>query len=382
MSADHEFPGEQLKKVLHLYSNHKWTGPADHAVNLAFWLKPCGQVKSYFACGRRGSMQDRLYHKASELGLSCIDGMFLNKHFGWKIVPDIFTLKKIVANRQIDIIHSHQDNDTLTAVLAGFGKRVIRTCYEGEPAPLNLRQRFSFHRAAKIMAASKRVQSYFDGIFPDKSIEQVDIPVDVNRFQPLPKNETLLAEFGLTADDQVAGIVARVQKHRNFDLLLGALKQVVEEIPHFKFLIVGRGTHIEVVARKPVKDLGLENNVIFTGYRTKDYAEVLNLFDFKIFLTPGSDGSCRAVREALACGKPVIAFKRGILPELIEDGQTGILVDDRTNDLVHAMLTMAREQEFRLRCSDAARRYALNILDPDRYVKKMAACYETLGNQE
>ena len=382
MSTDPKLPGEQLKHVLHLYSNHKWTGPADHALNLAYWLKSGGQVDTWFACARRGGRHDRLYQKASELGLSRIDGMILNKHLGWKIIPDIFALKKIVARRRIDVIHSHQDNDTLTAVLAGFGNQVIRTCYEGEPAPLSFRQRFFFQRTAKILTASSRVQSYLGEIFPDKSIEQVDIPVDGNRFRPMQQNEKLRAEFGLTAGDPVAGIVARVQKHRNFELLLKALKQVVSEIPHFKFLIVGRGTHIDAVARRPVKELGIDKNVIFTGYRTQDYSEVLNLFDFKIFLTPGSDGSCRAVREALACGKPVIASRKGILPELIKDGETGILVENRPADLARGIRTMAGDHEFRLRCSAAARRYALDVLDPERYVRKVTDCYEALGSQK
>ena len=141
---------------------------------------------------------------------------------------------------------------------------------------------------------------------------------------------------------------------------------------------MGRGTHIDSLARRPVKQRGLENNVIFTGYRKDDYDEVVNLFDFKVFLTPGSDGSCRAVREALACGKPVIASRTGILPELIEDGKTGILVEDGTADLVRGMLTMARGPEFRQQCSHAARQYALNVLNPERYVKKLVACYDSL----
>jgi glycosyltransferase involved in cell wall biosynthesis len=99
-------------------------------------------------------------------------------------------------------------------------------------------------------------------------------------------------------------------------------------------------------------------------------------------LTPGSDGSCRAVREALACGKPIIASRTGILPELIEDGKTGILVEDGTADLVRAMLTMAREHDFRQQCSHAARHYALSILSPERYVRKVSGCYDSLWDKK
>jgi glycosyltransferase involved in cell wall biosynthesis len=286
-----------------------------------------------------------------------------------------------MARNGFNLIHSHQDTDALTAVMAGFGDRLIRTCYDGEPTPLNLRQRFFFRQTAKILTASTRVQTYLSEIYPDKDIEQVDIPVDLNWFCPLAKSEKILAEFGIRAADPVAGIVARVQKHRNFALLLDAVEQVVKEIPQFKFLIVGRGTHIDALARRPVKRRRLEKNVVFSGYRDDDYREVLNLFDFKVFLTPGSDGSCRAVREALACGKPVIATRKGILSELIKDGETGLLIDNRAADLVGAMLTMHREVDFRRHCSRAARRYAENFLCPENYVKKVVGCYDSLGNK-
>jgi len=256
---------------------------------------------------------------------------------------------------------------------------LIRTCYDGEPAPLNSRQRFSFHRTSKILAASLKVQAHLAEIFPDKDIEQVDIPVDPDLFCPLEKSAKLLAEFGLTAETPVGGIVARVQKHRNFSLLLDAIEQVVREIPDFKFLIVGRGTNIDTVARQPVNSRGLDNNVIFTGYRNDDYRDVLNLFDYKIFLVPGSDGSCRAVREALACGKPVIATRKGILSELIRDGETGILIEDKPADLARAMITMIRDNDFRLRCSHTARQYTETILSPERYIRKVVACYESLS---
>jgi len=367
-----------MTRVLHLYSNRKWTGPADHALNLVAWLRIHRDFQAYFACGRRKGLANRLQEKADERDVPHFDNLLLNKHLNWTIIPDIFTLKKIVARESINLIHSHQDNDALTAVLAGFGKILVRTCYEGEPAPLYVRRRFIFRNTARIMTASLRVQAYLSQAFPEKWVEQVDIPVDLEKFSPAPKSEKLCREFGIMRDEPVAGIVARVQKHKNFRLLLNAIEEVVREIPRFKFLIVGRGTHIDTLARQPVIQKGLQNNVIFTGYRSDDYQDVLNLFDYMIFLHPGSDGSCRAVREALACGKPVVAIRKGILPELIKDRETGMLVEDQPHDLARAMITMYRENEYRLQCSRAARKYTEDILNPERYVKKVLACYESL----
>ena len=367
-----------MTRVLHLYSNRKWTGPADHALNLVSWLRTHRDLQAYFACGRRKGLINHLQNKADKRHVPHFDNLLLNKHLNWTIIRDTFALRKVVAHESISLIHSHQDNDALTAVLAGFCKILVRTCYEGEPSPLYVRRRFILRNTARIMTASSRVQTYFSQVFPEKPIEQVDIPVDLEKFRPAPKSEKLCLEFGITTDEPVAGIVARVQKHRNFSLLLNAIEEVVREIPQFKLMIVGRGTHIDTLARQPVIQKGLQNNVIFTGYRGDDYHEVLNLFDYKIFLHPGSDGACRAVREALACGKPVVATRKGILPELIKDGETGMLVDDQPHDLAWAIITMYRENEYRLQCSRAARKYAEDILRPERYVKKVLDCYKSI----
>jgi len=365
-------------KILHLYSNHKWTGPADHALNLVKWLQMQPEITALFACGRRQGVENHLYEKSRRRQLTFVNGLHLKKHLSWEMMPDVYALRKLVARRHINLIHCHQDNDALTAVLAGCGNRMIRTCYDGDPAPLNFRQRYFFKRTANIMTTSVKQQTHLAAIFPDKDIQQVDMPVDLDRFQPFEKNTRLLAEFGLKADTPVGGIVARVQKHRNFSQLLEAVEQVIKVIPEFRFLIVGRGTHIDTVARQPVQRRGLEKNIIFTGYRQDDYRDVLNLFDYKIFLVPGSDGSCRAVREALACGKPVVASRKGILPELIHDGKTGLLIKDNPADLARAMITMTRDRQFRNQCSRAARQYAETVLNPERYLKKVVACYDSI----
>ncbi len=371
-----------MHRVLLTYSNFKWTGPADHALNLAAWLGERPDITPLFTCGQRRGHPNHILRQAEQRGLPTVTGLFLDKHLNWRILPDLYTLRKLVRREGIDLIHSHQENDSLTAVLAGYGHKLVRTCYDGDPPPLTPRRRFVLGRTARILTASARVQAFLAHAFPDTPVAQIDIPVDTRKFRPRPKNAALCRELGLAPGEVVAGIVARVQKHRHFATLLEALSAVVREIPDYKFLVIGRGTHIDAVAREPARRLGLEKNLIFAGYRREDYLDVLNLLDYKVFLQPGSDGACRAVREALACGKPVIASRRGLLPELIRDGQTGILVDEGEGEargLTAAMLAFHRQTELRDRCAEAARAYAETVLDPRRYVDTVAACYRRLA---
>jgi len=173
----------------------------------------------------------------------------------------------------------------------------------------------------------------------------------------------------------VVGIVARVQRHRRFEVLLQALSRVVKELPRLKALLIGRGTHIEEVAVKPVRELGLANTVILTGYHLEGYRELLAALDVKIFLVPGSDGSCRAVREAMAMGKPVIAANRGMLPELVEDGVSGLVVDDTPELLAQAIVRLAKDVPLRRKMGEAARQRICREYSLDLQLEKVEAVY-------
>jgi glycosyltransferase involved in cell wall biosynthesis len=316
--------------------------------------------------------------RAESRNLKQAQGFHLAKHLNWRILPDVLQLRRQINDGEFDVIHSHLDNDTLTAVMAGCAPRLVRTVYAGEPWKLKWRQRAALSRAALILTASRRVRDYLAGLFPAKTIRDVHIPVDLDHFAPRPKDNRLLAEFNIGDHQPVAGIVARVQRHRRFDLLLQALEIVASEIPEIKFLIIGRGTHLDEIARHPVQQMGLHNNVVFTGYREADYADVLNLLDFKVFLVPGSDGACRAVRESLACAKPVVTTRRGILPELIADGKTGHLVDENPESLARAMIGLCKDRLQLKKLAENALAYAGKNLNPDHFVCQITACYEEL----
>ena len=87
------------------------------------------------------------------------------------------------------------------------------------------------------------------------------------------------------------------------------------------------GASIGPPSRRLVRELDLEATVVFAGYRGADLPAVLAALDCFVLLGVGSEESCRAVLEAMAVGRPVVAAPVGAVPEIVVDGETGWLVD-------------------------------------------------------
>ena len=194
---------------------------------------------------------------------------------------------------------------------------------------------------------------------PSARVVVIPGAVDTERFRPRERSEERARELGLGPTHRVLGVVARLQPHRRFDLLLEAFALAHRAAPDLRLLVVGRGTRARKVLEEPVHALGLEEAVVRAGYRRDDYREVLALVDALVFLVPGSDGSCRAVLETMSMEIPTIASRRGILPDTVDDGETGCLVDESAEALAEALLGVGQNPEAWVVRGKAARRRVL-----------------------
>jgi glycosyltransferase involved in cell wall biosynthesis len=201
-------------------------------------------------------------------------------------------------------------------------------------------------------------------------LEALDVHIDRQRIR---------AELGVPAGAKLIGVVARIQAHRRFDLLLDALARIVREKPDVRLVLIGRGTHVERVVRAPARRMGLEANVIFAGYRVDDYVDVLGAMDLFTFLVPGSDGSCRALLQAAALGLPLVGTRRGAIPEIISNGQTGLLVAEDPAAIATAWAGLFEDSDRRLEMGRAARRDAFIRFRPDRFAAWMERFYENVS---
>lgn len=351
-------------KVLHLYSNWKWTGPAEHALNVATHLVKKGYDIT-FACGKPPlAVEESLEKRAKEDGLKVTQYFYLNKHFNiCHDVIDIVRLRGFIKQNNYELIHTHLFNDHFIAGVAArlLSKKIslIRTVYDGEGLPNNVKNRvllsYFTDGLITVSESSKRgIEETFNLISDE--IWKICPGVDCSRFNQSIEGDEIRKRFSIGLNDPLVGIVARVQPRRRYDVFLKAIDYAVKEVPNLKVFIIGRGTHIQEVAIKPVETLGLKGNVIFTGYQLRDYPQIIAALDIKVFLVPGSDGSCRAVREAMAMGKPVIVARRGMLPEIVEDGISGLVVEDTPENLAHAIITLVKDVSLRKKMGEAARK--------------------------
>ena len=371
-------------RALHLFANWKWTGPAEPAVNLAAALRGRG-VSVEFACGRSvGGLENAIEGALAERGVPHLAGLRLGKHRNPFLDPlDRRALGRMLAARKPDVLHCHLPNDHRIGAGAArardAGPRVVRSVHDGETpkATRDLRALMGAGSDA-VICVSRTVAAELParaGIDAAK-VFFVEGAVDTERFAPRPALPRLARDYGIGKDDFVVGVVARMQRHRRFEVFFDAIATVAAEVPSLKVLLVGRGTWMDEVAVRPAARRELAGRVVFTGYRRgEEFVDTLRCMSVKAFLVPGSDGSCRAVREALSCGVPVVSTTRGMLPEIVADGETGILVDETAESFSGALVRLAKDGAIRRRMSKAAREAATERFTLAAQAERVEAIY-------
>lgn len=166
--------------------------------------------------------------------------------------------------------------------------------------------------------------------------------------------------------------VGRFASAKNHQFLIEAFAIAFKEVPQMRLWLVGDGP-LRPAVESRIRELGLEEEVSFLGIRD-DIPELLAEAD--IFVLPSDwEGVPLTVLEAMAAGKPVIATAVGGVPELVEDGVTGILVPPRdARALAQEIIRLARDPDLRRAMGEAGQKKAVERFD----ISRTARGYEDL----
>lgn len=354
-------------KILVTYPNWKWTGPAEHAVNFAAGLRARGHVV-YFQHGRGPDGQENTVRSRALLrDLEYLDErLVLSKHFApLGNIRDIGVLRERLRRKPIDaaIVNLNNDHQIVGEAIRGLDKkpRLLRIVYDGDGLGGRLREKMLAARYPCDFAvisdlAVKNMARIFK--VPECGFLRLETPVDFDRFRIATdeRRTALRRAAGIRDDEIVFGVVARVQRRRRYDVIMRGFDLAQREVPNLRLAIIGRGTRLAELTREPAAKMGITDKMIFTGYVGEGYAERIQMIDVKIYLVPGTDGSCRALREMMALGRPMITSALGMLAELNTDGVTGLVIDElRPEKLAAAMIRLARDAGLRAEMAEAAR---------------------------
>jgi glycosyltransferase involved in cell wall biosynthesis len=214
--------------------------------------------------------------------------------------------------------------------------------------------------------------------FQMERVARIVPALNLERIDSRKQFRNMRVVLGIRQEDIVIGMIARFQKYRRTKVFLEAVRMIAKEFPNFKVLLVGRSSQMEESVIQPMKKLGVEPWVILGGYRTDDYFDTLACMDIFVFLMAGSDGTARALREAMAIGKPVIVANRGMLPELVDHEVSGLVVDDTPELLAGATLQLLRNPQKREAMGKAAWEKAHREFRLDRQVEAVEKFYQEM----
>ena len=226
-----------------------------------------------------------------------------------------------------------------------------------------------------------------DGFEPEK-IVVIPNGIDVGRFHASADAEGPRRELGIAPDAPVVTMVSRLSPTKGVEDLLEAIAAAAVTHPTLRALIVGEGLVAQdgvvkqdrayldsLIAR--AKRLGITDRVIFTGYRSDIPAL---LAQSTVFVLPSlTEGLSNVVLEAMAAGLPVIATRVGGTPEIIREGQNGLLVPPSDPVALRTAITTVLDNPALAKgLGDAARRSVEDRFSMARMVNATEALYTDL----
>ncbi len=168
--------------------------------------------------------------------------------------------------------------------------------------------------------------------------------VDLDRYDHQEPCCTLREEYGMEPNSQIVGVVGRLELEKGHPTLLRAWPLVLRSVPLAYLMIVGEGSRLDAL-QVIAHEQGIERHVVFTG-RRDDIPAVTAAFDVAV-LPSYREAQGLTILEAMAMSRPVVASNVGGIPEMIEDGVTGLLVPPHdARALAAAIIRLLRDHQL------------------------------------
>jgi len=355
---------------LHIDTARTWRGGQNQVLLTVLGLRALGHRAALVAHGE-GALRTRAAEGLELVPLTPRTEMDL---------AAAFRLSRVIKRLRPDVVHAHDPHGVAMASLAlSMGSPVPRP-------PLVAARRVDFHlknnalsrwkyrQVDRFICASELIRTMLihDGV-PSEATVTVHEGIDLAHVEAAPPAK-IHEEFWLPHHAPIVGNVAALVPHKGQRHLIGAAVLVLPRVPDARFVIAGEG-ELRPALERQIREHHLEKHVILAGFRP----DVLSLHKgFDVFvLSSVTEGLGTSLLDAMACGKPVVATSAGGIPEVVADGETGLLVPPRDDHaLADAIARLLGDEALRRRMGEAGRARVGERFSAERMVRDTLAVYE------
>lgn len=347
-----------------------WGGTELHILNLSEQLRLRGYDVTV-ACRPGRWVEER----AQQLGLPTVPISVMKQH-DWQ---DFGKLQTFLREKQIDVLHVHWSTDVVVPGFAALRAHVpVRIMSRHMPYPFKNRigtllySRLLYTRMVTV-SNSVRQTLLRCGVPPDR-VETIHHGTDVEAFArtTLPASE-VRRDLGIPADCVTVGIVGRIAPEKGHQVLMDAARLLGNRYP-LRYVVIGNGPDEEAI-KQSAKSLGLADKVVFAGFRD-DVNNAINAMDIVTVPSTWNEPCSAVVQQGMALSKPVIGTLAGGTPEMIVDGETGLLVPPSDAPaLAEAIAALAGDAFRRKRLGAAGRERAQALFSLRVMTDKIEALY-------
>ncbi len=302
-------------------------------------------------------------------------------------------LEDLFRAQQPDLVHTHSGKagilGRLAAARAGV-PMIVHTIHGPSFGPFQGAVRnLAFRTAERVVAKTTtafvavaeamKTQYLAAGIGRADQYTRIFSGFDLEPFLSAANDLSLRAALGLNAGDFVIGKIARLTELKGHDELFRVAPSLVRSCPQIKFLLVGDGHWRERFERQ-VRGMGLREHFVFAGLVPPErVAPLVGIMDTLVHLSR-REGLPRALPQALAAARPIVAYDCDGAGEVCLDGQTGFLVEPGdTARIEKCLLTLARDPALRQRLAERGQEFVRRRFSAQQMVDDLHALYLRLA---
>jgi glycosyltransferase involved in cell wall biosynthesis len=306
------------------------------------------------------------------------------------VLISAWRIRRIIFRRQVDLVHTNSSvviDGALAARASGIPHiwharellipETIFNFVFGPQVALSLIKRLSDW----VVASSRGVKQTFRQQDDCSKVVVVYDGIELGMIQPIQAETLARTQLGIPEDSLLVGEVGKVIAIKGYDDFVKAADTVRRTIPNVAFIGVGGVSRSDIAYEQRIMELidkySLQGSFKLLGHRD-DVACIMGELDLLV-LPSHIDAFPRVLLEAMAASKPVVGTRVGGIPEIIEEGVTGLLVSPCSpSDLAQAIIKILKNPDLARRMGTAGRERVNAYFSAERYVTEIQEIYEEL----